>query len=594
MVLNAVQKDKTGATDNSHDIHQHRNQDQEQQSADTSATMSDTDKSTPSDDQEQVEQIILEDKDPAQPHFPRGLRFWAIIIMLGISGLLGSLEHTVIVTSGPYILQDLDLREKYVWITNGFFVTSTAMTPLLGQLCNIFGRRWVFLTVIAFNTLGSGICGGATSGDMLIAGRAIQGAGSGGIVLIINIIVSDLCPLRHRGRYFAVILAIYGFGLAVGPLVGGVIAEYSTWRWVFYMSLPIGGFSMISMFFLLRYDFVDNTTMVQKLRRLDLIGNAILAASTVAVLYALTYAGTIYSWGSWHTLVPLLLGFLGFLIFGLYEASGFPVEPVMPMRLLAHRTSIIVFINTWINACMYLWFLYFLPIYFQAVALYSATRAGYSLFPQAVAGAPASILAGLILSRTGKFKALHFAGFAFCAVGMGITSLVNEHTSIPHWAACQIIMAIGVGFVVDTLPPAFQAPVSEDDQAAATSCWAFMRSFGGIWGVAIPAVIFNNRVDALLPSMVSDPAARAVLGGGGAFQEASANFVKQFAPDVQEQIRALYSAALDRVFWVGAVFAAVGALLCLIEKEVPMRLHLQTKYALEKGEKTRDGHVHEA
>ncbi|KAJ0122110.1 uncharacterized protein J7T55_002622 [Diaporthe amygdali] len=582
MFLDAVRKDKASATDGRDPI--------QERSADT--TPSDTDKPGPSDQEQEQEQIMLEEKEPAEPHFERGLRFWAIIVVLGISGLLGSLEHTVVVTAGPYILQDLNMREEFVWITNGFFVTSTAMTPLLGQLCNIFGRRWVFLTVIAFNTLGSGICGGATSSDMLIAGRALQGAGSGGIVLIINIIVSDLCPLRHRGRYFAVILAIYGIGLATGPLIGGVVAEYSTWRWVFYLSLPIGGFSMISMFFLLRYDTIDNTTMGQKLRRLDIVGNLILAASTVSVLYSLTYAGTIYSWSSWHTLVPLLVGFLGFLIFGLYEASGLPVEPVMPMRLLAHRTSIIVFINTWVNACMYLWFLYFLPIYFQAVALYSATRAGYSLFPQAAAGAPASIVAGLILSRWGKFKALHFAGFAFCAVGMGITSLVDESTSIVHWAACQILVAIGVGVVVDTLPPAFQAPVSEDDQAAATSCWAFMRSFGGIWGVAIPAVVFNNRVDEMLTSTVSDPAARALLGRGGAFQEASANFVRQFAPDVQAEIRTLYADALDRVFWVGAVFAVVGALLCLIEKEVPMRLHLQTRYHLEKGEKT--GHGNEA
>lgn len=564
-------KEKTGATGDPGQI--------KEQSAFN--TPSDADKSGSSSEGQ------MEEKDTA-PRFKRGIRFWSIIIILGISGLLGSLEHTVVVTAGPYILQDLNMREEFVWITNGFFVTSTAMTPLLGQLCNIFGRRWVFLTVIAFNTLGSGICGGATSGNMLIAGRALQGAGSGGIVLIINIIVSDLCPLRHRGRYFAVILAIYGIGLATGPLIGGVVAEHSTWRWVFYLSIPIGGFSMVTMFFLLRYDHLDNTTMWQKLRRLDLGGNAILAASTVSVLYSLTYAGTIYAWSSWHTLVPLFVGFLGFLIFGFYEASGIPVEPVMPMRLLAHRTSKIVFINTWVNAVMYLWFLYFLPIYFQAVALYSPTRAGYSLFPQAAAGAPASIVAGLILSRTGKFKALHFAGFAFCAVGMGITSLVDESTSIPHWAACQILVAIGVGFVVDTLPPAFQAPVSEDDQAAATSCWAFIRSFGGIWGVAIPAVIFNNRVDERL-STVSDPAARALLGRGGAFQEASANFVRQFAPEIQAEIRALYADALDRIFWVGAVFAVVGALLCLIEKEVPMRLHLQTKYHLEKKEKTSDG-----
>lgn len=168
---------------------------------------------------------------------------------------------------------------------------------------------------------------------------------------------------------------------------------------------------------------------------------------------------------------------------------------------------------------------------------------------------------------------------------MGVSSLLHENISIPHWAACQIIVAIGVGVVVDTLPPAFQAPVSEDDQAAATSCWAFMRSFGSMWGVAIPAVIFNNRVDELLPSTVSDPAVRALLGHGAAFQEASAPFIKQFAPAVQDEIRSVYVSALSRCFWIGAIFSAVGALLCLIEKEVPLRLHLGGKYRLEKRDK---------
>ncbi len=170
---------------------------------------------------------------------------------------------------------------------------------------------------------------------------------------------------------------------------------------------------------------------------------------------------------------------------------------------------------------------------------------------------------------------------------MGVSSLLHEDSSIPHWAACEIITAIGVGFVVDTLPPAFQAPVSEDDQAAATSCWAFMRSFGSLWGVAIPAVIFKNRVDELLPSTVSDATARALLGHGGAPQEASAAFVKQFAPAVQDEIRSVYVSALRRCFWIGAIFSAVGALLCLIEKEVPLRLHLSGKYHLEK--RGRDG-----
>ncbi|KAK3370719.1 major facilitator superfamily domain-containing protein [Lasiosphaeria ovina] len=521
------------------------------------------------------------EKPEEEEDFERGFRFWTIIIGLGITTLLASLEHTVVTTAGPYILQDLELRENFIWISNAFFICSTAFTPLFGQLCNIFGRRWVFLTIVSIFTFGSGICGGATTGGMLIAGRAVQGVGSGGIVLTVNILVSDLCPLRKRGQYMAVILAIFGIGMAIGPFVGGAIAEHSTWRWVFYINLPIGGVSLVTMFLFLRVSYHDGRSLGEKLRRIDLIGNLILMAGTVAILYSLTYAGTIYAWDSWHTLVPLLLGFLGLGLFVAFDASGIAPEPVMPVRLFANRTSIIVLINTFLNSVVYFWCLYFLPVYFQSVALYSPERAGYSLLPQAVAGIPGAMIAAISLSRWGKFKPIHLSGFALTTLGLGLLSLQDADTSIPEWAVFQIVIALGIGIVIDTLLPAFQAPVSEADQAAATSTWGFIRAFGAIWGVAIPAVIFNNRIDEALDS-VSDSSARALLGGGGAFQQASATFVEQFPPNVQTEIRSLYANALHRVFWIGAIFAGVAAALVLIEREVPLRKQLETEYGLKK------------
>ena len=420
---------------------------------------------------------------------------------------------------------------------------------------------------------------------MLIAGRAIQGAGSGGIVLTVNIIVSDLCPLRKRGQYMAVILAIFGLGVAIGPFVGGAIAERSTWRWVFYINLPIGGLSMLVMFFFLRVNYVNDQPLLDRLRRIDIIGNGILMAGTTSILYALTYAGTIYSWSSWHTLVPLLLGFFGLGVFATFEASGYVSEPVMPARLFKHRTSIVVLCNTFLNSTIYFWYLYFLPVYFQAVSLYSPSRAGYSLLPQALAGAPGAMLAAIALSRWGKFKPIHFVGFGFTTLGMGLLSLLDQDTSIAEWAVFQMICALGIGMIIDTLLPAFQAPVEEKDQALATSTWGFVRAFGSIWGVAVPAVIFNNVIDGRVDEMVSDARARELLGAGGAYQSASAEFVRQFEPAVQEEIRALYVLALRRVFWIGAIFAVVGVLLVLIEKEVPLRKALDTEFGIKKREK---------
>ncbi|KAM7214160.1 Major facilitator superfamily domain containing protein [Rhypophila decipiens] len=340
-----------------------------------------------------------------EAEFERGFRFWTIIIGLGITTLLASLEHTVVTTAAPYILQELDLKENFVWITNAFFICS-------------------------------GICGGASTGNMLIAGRAIQGAGSGGIVLTVNIIVSDLCPLRKRGQYMAVILAVFGLGVAIGPFIGGAIAERTTWRWVFYINLPIGGLSLIIMFFFLRVKRASDQPLSKQLGRIDIIGNGIL-----------------------------------------------------------------------------------------------------------------------------MFKPIHFVGFGLTALGMGLLSLLDQDTSIAEWAVFQIICALGIGIIIDTLLPAFQAPVAEKDQALSTSTWGFVRAFGCIWGVAIPAVIFNNVIDGRVGEMVSNAKARELLGAGGAYQSASAAFVLQFEPLVQEEIRALYVLALRKVFWIGATFAGVGTVL---------------------------------
>ncbi|RYP75706.1 hypothetical protein DL771_002193 [Monosporascus sp. 5C6A] len=529
-----------------------------------------------------VENELVEQNIAPPQTVQHSVGFWAIIVGLGVTLLLSALENSVLVTAAPVILEQLPLGDNWIWMTNAFFLCSAAFQPFIGQLCNVFGRRWVTLSIVAIFILGSGICGGATSGAMLIAGRAVQGVGSGGIIMVFDIIVSDLVPLRLRGNYIAVIMLIYSIGTTLGPFIGGAIVETGNWRWVFYLNLPVGGASFLILFFFLHVNYRRDPLWTSRLRRLDFIGNGILIAGSTAILVALTYAGTRYPWASWQTLVPLLLGFAAFAVFGVFEGSPWaPREPVMPRRLFASRTSAIVSINTFINSALIYWGVFFLPVYFQSVQLATPRRAGVCLIPLSLFGIPAAAVGAIVLARVGRYKMIHLVGFAVFTVGRGLYTLLDETTPTGEWVAYQLLAGVGAGLLLNTLLPAFQAPLAEADQATATATWNFFRTMGSVWGIAIPAAIFANHVDVLVKAgAVSDPTAARLMAGGGAYQFASAKFVQHFAPPVQEQIRAVNLLAIRRVWIVSFAFMGTALLLVLLERDIPLRRVLETEYGM--------------
>ncbi|TGO25311.1 hypothetical protein BPAE_0083g00440 [Botrytis paeoniae] len=369
---------------------------------------------------------------------------------------------------------------------------------------------------------------------MLIAGRAVQGMGSGRIIMIIgpgpSLYNNPDYRLRssspqQRGNYMAVVLLIYEISVSLGPFIGGAIFYSTTWRWVSYLNLPIGGTSLVILYLFLHVKYKKDMTFARKLQRVDIVGNAILMTGTVTTLYALSITNP---WSSWHKLVPLILGFLAILLFAVYEASGLPTEPVMPCRLFTNRTSVIVFINTFLNSALLFEVVFFLPVYFQAVALDSLRRTGFALLPYSLVGIPGAAISAMALSR---------------------------------W---------GAGMVLNTLLPAFQAPACEADQAAATATWCFIRTFGYVWGVAIPAAIFNCRA-AALSGRISDESLREQLVKGSAYQLAATQFIEKYPLEVQGEIRAVYREALQRVWQIAVIFAGLACVLVLLEKEIPLR-----------------------
>ncbi|KAI3393648.1 hypothetical protein diail_3828 [Diaporthe ilicicola] len=256
-----------------------------------------------------------------------GMRFWAIFAALSFTNLLAGLEGSIAATALPSVVSDLEAGDNYVWIVNGYMLTYTAFLPLIGQASTVLGRRWPTIGSVAIFMLGSSISGGALSTTAIIAGRLIQGICAAGITALTQVIVSDLVSMRDRGSYIGLVYAVAGVGSALGPPVGGAIVQYGSWRWIFWMSVPIGAVSLILHVLFLHIFHVkkdgEQYTLKQKiLGGIDWLGNLILVVSVVSVLIALSWANTRYPWSSWQVTLPLVLGFVGMVAFFVYEGSA--------------------------------------------------------------------------------------------------------------------------------------------------------------------------------------------------------------------------------------------------------------------------------
>jgi MFS family permease len=395
-----------------------------------------------------------------------------IIVSMQLISMLSALDTSAVSTAMPSILHDLGESEGWVWVSNAYFLTMTAFQPLFGQASNVFGRRIMTLLATFLFAVGSAVSGSATTLGALIAGRAIQGAGGGAISILIEINVADLVPLRERPQYMSIILVAYTVAVCIGPFVGGVLAQHASWRWyvpqttvshatstfkvphsdytrVFYLNLPICGIALVVIFVFLRTNYKPDTVK-NKFKRVDLGGNALLVASIVSVLIALTWGGTQYKWSSWRTLLPLILGFAGIGAFLWIESTTWIVEPTMPFRLFSNRTSLGAFAIASLHAMLTNFLTFFLPVYFQGVLGTGPTKSGVNLLPLPFVTMPFAIFAGIATTKWGLYRPSFFIGMALLAICFGLLTRLDEHTSTAYWAGIECIGAAGLGVMTTT------------------------------------------------------------------------------------------------------------------------------------------------
>ncbi|MCJ1441750.1 MAG: hypothetical protein MMC23_002242 [Stictis urceolatum] len=522
------------------------------------------------------------EKTPPPPS--KGWRFWIILFALCTATILVAIDVSIISTALPTISADLQSEELFVWVANAYILASTAVQPLYGQMANIFGRRSLTLFAVLSFMLGSGLAGGASTTGMLIAGRTIQGIGGGGIITLGEIIMCDLVPLRERGKYTGIIAATYAVGTVLGPILGGVFAESVSWRWIFYINLPIGGVSLalIAPFLTLKYN--RQGTMMDRLKRVDIIGNLLLIASVTSILIPLAWAGTRYSWTSWHTLFPLILGFAGMGLFAWFQTSGLVPEPTMPRVLFSNRTSISILGMSFFHGVILIYVTFFLPIYWQAVREKTPIQTGLTSLPISFTIAPSAAFTGIVMSLTGKYRPFHFVGWSLMTISCGLFSIYDEHTSTAVWVISQLIFGIGCGLVYSTMIPPLLAATPSKDVATATSIWSFTRSFGSIWGVATPSAIFNAKVNTLVNERLADvPEVAQLLLNGGAYERATKVFIK--ALEAQggpvDVVKSIYLDALRVVWYASIAFALIGVPISLGVKSLVLSKTMDDEFGIE-------------
>ncbi|KAG7438416.1 Efflux pump FUS6 [Fusarium oxysporum f. sp. raphani] len=529
----------------------------------------------------------------AVAEFKPSFRFWIILANLSLLIFLATLENTIIGTALPFIVEDLKIGSNYVWVAHIQLLTGTSVLPLTAQLANIFGRRWVTIVVTSLFIVGCVMCGAATNEAMLLAGRGIQGVASQNCVMLTEMVISDLVPLRERSKYIGMTLSLAAFSLISGPIISGALVNNVSWRWVSYLlyQCPIAGVALVGLYLFLHVKWNRNETIMTKLRRIDWVGNIIITGSSISILLALTWAHVVYPWDSPEVLVPLIIGIIGVVAFFVWEAK-WATEPVVPLRIFKHWSSILLYIETFMcNFCLFLP-AYFLPLFFQGVMASSAGQTGVQMIPLTAFMMPSMIFTAVALPKVAKYKVFHVVGFSLLTVGQGIFSTLKREDSNAEWVFKLFVQPIGTGFLAGSTLPAIQSWTAEADMAAATAGFTYIRGMAMIFGIAIPSTIFNIFISKY-SSRIDDPEVRALLNAGDAFALGSKDFVMSFDDPVQSQIRETFQLAIQKAFQPTIAFAGIGFVLACICRDNRLRSELETLYGLEEKRK-KEGTVEEA
>ena len=480
-------------------------------------------------------------------------------LMLGM--FLAALDQTIVGTALPTIVNSLHGLNHMSWVVTAYLLTSTISTPLYGKLSDQFGRKGVFQFAIVIFLIGSALAGLSQNMMQLVAFRGIQGLGAGGLMAMGMTIIADVVSPRERGRYQGYLGATFALSSIVGPLLGGVFTDNLSWRWIFYINIPIGIAALIVTSAVLKLPFH------RQAHRIDYVGAGLMMVGVTSALLVTVWGGAEYPWGS-----PVIIGLAlvavvmiaGFIVWEHYASE--PILPPSLFRIGVLRTAATV---SFLLSMVMFGAIIYLPLYLQLVDGVSAMVSGLLMIPLMLGLLGTSIASGQIVSRTGRYKIMPIIGGVLVVIGMWLLSNLDLHTSHLVMSCYVVVLGAGMGMTMQIMILATQNAVPSDSIGTGTATVTFFRSLGGAFGTSLFGAVFIAGLNHWIPVLVPGATAYGIHVKGN-FSMSSAE-IHQFPPHVQYGVLESFVRSLHTVFLIGVPLAVLMLVATLFLKEVPLR-----------------------
>ncbi|HEY7632847.1 MAG TPA: MDR family MFS transporter [Thermoleophilaceae bacterium] len=491
----------------------------------------------------------------AQAHASRSALVTFGAIMLAT--LLAALDQTIVATALPKIVSDLNGFEHLSWVVTAYLVASTVTVPLYGKLSDLYGRRRLFLVAITTFLVGSALCGVAQTMGELIAFRALQGIGAGGLIPLSQAAIADLFPPRERGRYQGYISGMWGIAAVAGPLLGGALADHASWRWIFYINLPIG---LVALAVVMRT--MPAQTQIRQ-HKIDYLGAALLTSSITAILLATVWGGTTYPWGSWEVIGTGVAGVMLAVAFIWVERRV--EEPLLPLELFKIRIVTVSCLAGLVIGALLFAVTIYAPVFMQDVLGSSATNSGALLIPLSAGWVVSSVIVGQIVSNTGRYRIWPIIGSTLVLVSMILLTTLDTGSTLALVSAYLVIVGVGMGVMFQVYVIAAQNAVPVDKIGVTTGQLNFYRSMGGAFAVAGLGAILTSRLGTELVNQLGRVGGR--IDPDRVVQSGSSRIPQRLEAGVQTAL----SNSLHTVFLVCVPIAAIGLALAFALEEKPLR-----------------------